>query len=232
MAFTDEQLFDVFMTPHLSRLFPRRALVNSENFPWLQTLSNDRSLDQKPDFFLCPASFYSPRTPNTATTLGGTLDAERKAVGGDFRFGVLADWRLRDAVCVFESKLKLTAKALGEVLIYHEWLGCSSRRAMLFDKTAFWLVESQGRVVTRFVEGAWTTLGSVDCIQEFFPLSPWDQIETVCEMLGVSFSDPLTSGRSSFLGAGGSGRVVRVLLRDGSAHARGHATCTQGGPAR
>jgi hypothetical protein len=222
VAFTDEQLFDVFMTPHLARLFPNRTVVNSENYQWLQTHANKRSLDQKPDFFVCNASFYAPRIPGVDTTKGATLDDARNVQGGEFRFGVPADWKLRDAIVIISSKMKLRPSALGEVLSWHQWLGGDKpRRALLFDTKKFQLIESDGRVVTQVVEGEWTAGGSLAYIQDFFPLSPWDAIEQVCSGLGVSAADPLSGGVSGFLGAGGSGRVISVLDKSDTRTRRG-----------
>lgn len=98
-------------------------------------------------------------------------------------------------------------------------------RGMLFNQTDFWLVEVQGPAVTQRIKAKWTDSGSMRLIQEFFPQGPWHGISDLCKHLKVKIADPFyfKSVTTAFLGAGGIGRVFRVVpdsmeLKDARLH--------------
>ena len=170
-----EELFDVFVTPFLHRLFRPRILVNSEFFCWVQT--GGKAL--KPDFFVVPhVGCYAKRLPkyNSKTTAfieevtnNLPADIENDVV---FRYGVLADWRLRNNVIVLSSKLRNSATGVGELLIYlHHIFGKEVSKGILFDRKSFQLIVATMDVITSRETSQWTTPGSVRKIQEFFAVS-------------------------------------------------------------
>ena len=104
---TDEKKFDIFMTRFLTDLFTPLALVNSEDFRWMRLHERASASDQdaKPDFFIAPVEFVDKKFPSSNTATSAERERERADAGGLFRFGVPANWRLRDFVRVLESKV-------------------------------------------------------------------------------------------------------------------------------
>jgi hypothetical protein len=110
-------------------------VVNSEDFPWLQTAG----ATQKPDLFVVPLWAYSTKTSNR----------QRHSHDETFRYGVLADHRLRDTCWILDANVSENGDgtAMGELVIYLQlisWARHVRARGMLFGPSKFWLVECQG----------------------------------------------------------------------------------------
>lgn len=216
-----EKNFDIYITSFLSSLFPSFAVINSEDFAWLRVKVDAESspLDAKPDFFIAPTECYEKKILKCDSKSATEREEMRKRYTQEknvsFRFGILADWRLRDSVYILESKFVALGNAeFGEIIVYLQKLGGMKRaRGMLFNQTDFWLVEVQGPAVTQRIKAKWSDPGSIRRIQEFFPQGPWHGVSELCKMLKVRIADPLyfQSKDTAFLGAGGIGRVFRVI---------------------
>jgi hypothetical protein len=197
-----------YMTPHFKDIFHEQGLcvINSEDHAWIKT----KGADQKPDIFLAPLWAYEVRKPKGERRLGEDES---------FRFGVLADNRLRDCVYILDAKLKCTPGALGELIIHSQHLAMNrgvycAGRAMLFGSTEFWLIETRGiHMISRMV-GQWTTPGSVECIRSFFTQLTWHAVPSLFTDYHVV--DPHLNKHcdTSFLGAGGFGRVIAVVASE------------------
>jgi hypothetical protein len=212
-----EREFCAFMTSPLELLFPDLTLVDSESFSWLCTSSNSK-LDQSPDFFLCESALYETRFPQTDTSMGALLASTRQTLPGDFRFGVIPDRRLYDSVYILDAKRKIKPADRGELITHLRWLGASKnhpRRGMLFDAEDFVLIEVDGPYYRQVIEGRFSTKGSLSCIREFFPPFRYS-LKEICNLAQVTLFDPKLHKAAScgFLGAGGSGRVFRVVSAD------------------
>uniref|UniRef100_A0A0K6S6F5 Protein kinase domain-containing protein n=1 Tax=Chromera velia CCMP2878 TaxID=1169474 RepID=A0A0K6S6F5_9ALVE len=206
----------------LSRVFEDSdmgVLVNSEDFVWLGPPEHPESR-KKADLFLCNPAVYAPRDPPKSDD--GT--SERS---DSYKFGVLADWDLRDSVgALFEAKKdeKPDNAALGELVNYAtklvEGLGQREKselvlRGAVFGRLEIWFAEFEEGVCSRIVKLKWTDEGSLQYARDFFApamKSPWMKtLGDIRKEAGVSFAhDKGQKGRGAFLGRGGFGRVFAV----------------------
>jgi hypothetical protein len=203
-AITSEQRCVHFMTPFLRDMFEGAVVVNSEEFPWLQT----QGQPQKPDLFVSHKWTYTSRT------LGDKV-GDRGQSDPAFRFGAIHDTRLYDSVYLLDCKLICTMKALGELIIHLQHQSDklpahSVVRGMLFGISEFMLVKVQGQELVERIVGTWTEPGSKACIAEFFPDLPWCGVDEICEQAGVEVDESSSDRSTAFLGAGSFGRVLRV----------------------
>jgi hypothetical protein len=184
------------------------VIVNSEDHhPWVETAG----AKQKPDLFAILSWMYERRIPNR----------DRGLVPVDYRYGVMADWQLRDCVHALDCKLEYSNEALGELIIHMQHLNFAPHvpiRGMLFSRTGFWLIECQGNELLSRLQGKWIQPGSVNCIRQYFKPSVWNQSQELCQFLRVKVADPLHNRSdlliTAFLGAGGNGRVLKVVPQD------------------
>ena len=103
-----------FLTPYLEEVFlgTGYSLVNSGEYDWLETSSNKRRHNQKPDLLRCHDSIYETRDPfstNDETLRNMRMDTDK--------FGVLKDWRLRRCIgATLEATLTSGGKGLAKLL--------------------------------------------------------------------------------------------------------------------
>ena len=207
LSLKDEHSLVKALTKRLEYIFEGLAVVNSEVFAWLVT--GVGHAPQKPDLFVCPASYYTKRIMR---------DTSKKTYPRGNRYGVISDERLYAEVALLDSKLDCNPCAFGELCIHLEHLGFkqqSPTRGMLFSRTEFWLLEQQKAIPLRFMKGLWTTNGSVAAIRMFFAktLQHSNSINNLCAKLNVCAIDPLLGEDydSGFLGQGAFGRVIQVM---------------------
>ncbi len=121
---------------------------------------------------------------------------------------------------LLDLKVNRNYQAFGEFCIHLEHLGADLKsspiKGMLFSKSEFALYEQQNGVPISYLSGHWNDNGSIHAIRTFFEsvLGPFGDIDTICSGLRVRAQDPqfFEGCVSGFLGQGGSGRVIRVLL--------------------
>ena len=193
--------FVAFITPFLIPCFPPGfVVVNSENHKWIDVKSGNKNNDLKPDVIGCHPAFYS------AETHDDEIDRDYSP-----KFGIIPHTCLYGSVFVGAAKLMATPTALGELLLYLEWIGFHSgreARGLLLSVHECQLVEVERKVVTRFCRVPWSAAGSLGFVQDFFasydiPMA--HTIDACCKEMKVDVAE----GRS-FLGRGGSGAVFKV----------------------
>ncbi|TDH66844.1 hypothetical protein CCR75_004833 [Bremia lactucae] len=207
-AFTNEALFDAFITPFFSEALANwnMVFVNSEQYAWLTQSTNEpRSTDLKPDGFVThPGMFRAKEKPN---------DNVAHPTDPTFRFGV-AEKDLFDCVILFESKLSLTSAAFGRVARYLQKLRPeASGSAILYDRHSFWMINSHASVVLKVQKAKWTDGGSESLFQNFIcaNMSPWiPRLTMACSLLGVKVVEG-----DAFLGRGTHGCVFKVIGEGG-----------------
>ena len=186
------------MTPFLRNVFAGAVVVNSEEFPWLQT----QGQAQMPDLFV------SHKWTNTSRAL-----RERGQSDHAFRFGAMYDIRLYDSIYMLDCKVSCTMTALGELIIHLQHQSDklpahSVVRGMLFGTSEIMLVKVQGQELIERITGTWTEPGSKACIAEFD--LPWCGVGEMCAQTGVEVDESSLDRSTAFLGAGSFGRVLRV----------------------
>ena len=187
------------VTPELEALLPvgsMQTLVNSEKHPWIET-GGEAKFFRKPDMFVVPSSFCFRRS-----------EAE----------GVLASWRLRDAVAVLlEAKLEAVNEVVGQLARAMEFL-CKNetvhltRYGVALLSTKFYVLEFSGYSVVKVEKCSWAGLGGRELLRKALSHSTmWSKaLANLCKGLAVQ---PTPNG---FLGMGAFGRVVKCTrLSDG-----------------
>lgn len=225
----DEKKFDLFLMPILARSIKPLVVVNSEDIPWLPS-SLKKKHAQKPDLFLLPGPLYKAREP-CAASQNAVIELSKHQPETAWRFGLPADPRFFRSVVVVETKLPdnqarmPTASNFGEALKYSACLrldpllqkdvfGQEPALVILVTPSVFWLIKvGPGGFVVSRERWKWEMPGSLAALQAFRPSDPWVDVESLCLSLGVKPVDPHydSSVDSAFLGAGGSGRVFRVI---------------------
>jgi hypothetical protein len=201
-----------FLTPHFERIFENLAVVNSEEYTWLQVSSETKRYNQKPDMFVCHGGMYQKREASKTTQETESLRTT------DFKFGVLSSWVLRDCIsATLEAKTRINKEAFGEVINYGRHLSLdhpepNDVRIVLFDKTEFWLVVFARGVCALVTKCAWNVGGSLKLLKDFAKASStWPEVlDSVCGKL-----DLVVAEGEAFLGHGSFGRVFRVFRREG-----------------
>lgn len=190
-----------FLTPFLGPCFPSSCvIVNSETCNWIDVESGLPKHNLKPDFEACHPAFYR--------------SAIRKdLVPREFvpRFGTIPHPCLYGSVFVGAAKVATTATALGELVVYLEWMCHHSKRealGMFASLKECQLLRIERKVTTRFCRVPWDAAGSLDFVRDFFssydiPLA--STIDACCAEMNVEVVEG-----SSFLGRGGSGVVFKV----------------------
>lgn len=217
-----------WFTPRLNRLVELAStqvdsplvLVNSERHGWVEDPS-PLGAPSKPDMFVCHPAFWK--------SIKSTGDTQYDS--GNFRFGVLAHWDLRDCVNVIvEWKCTIgfgDFSALGEGVEYARRIMhtddnsgvCLDKpmvritRVILADREKFFLVLCQHGVAGECVWGKWTDAGSEGAIVDFIKSGTsgrrWvDAISSLCFQFKVTLV--VNDNNPCFLGRGACGRVFRV----------------------
>lgn len=170
------------------------ALVNCEEYTWLEVPSADPKYDKMPDLLLCHPCFYESRPPSAARPPAEALRND------DFKFGVLEHKCLQDSVgAVFEAKVRIGANntTFGEVINYGRLLAVSGscsrqlqrvQRVVLFDKVEFWLFKFTAGVLASVIQCGWTTPGSRNLLVDFIShKSNWvTLLDAACTDLSVT----------------------------------------------
>jgi tRNA A-37 threonylcarbamoyl transferase component Bud32 len=217
----DEHEVIAFLTPHLADIFAGVGLVliNSEEYAWLKTSTgkNSELFKQKPDMLACHPAVYKREHASKAS------DHVQQRRQGNFKFGVLSDWYLRDGIAtVLEAKTESDNASFGEVINYGRRISAkldrpSSVRVIIFDKTEFWLASFKDGACFNVDKCNWVQQGSRQLLEKFANMrEPWLCIlDAVCLQLGVK---PVEG--EAFLGFGSYGRVFRVVKKKSSSSSR------------
>lgn len=221
----DEQELVAFFTPLLqavidevngqdAKVNTELVLVNCEEYAWLGTASETSRYDKKPDLIICHPAYIKEKPPSAAKPPAENLRTD------DFRFGVAANKCLNNSLAVLlEAKVTIgeNMQSIGEVINYGRLLAykipiSTTGRAVLFDKTQFWLFLFRGGALAQVIKCEWTTPGSRDLFKAFIShKSNWTQVlEAACAEFGVQ-----VASANSFLGYGAFGRVFRVRRLEG-----------------
>ncbi|RHZ31738.1 hypothetical protein DYB37_012372 [Aphanomyces astaci] len=198
-----EKAFDAFITPFFNTALANcdMVFVNSEHVAWLpQGPPLPPNTNLKPDGFAThPGMYHAKDAP---------MDHVHRPSEHVFRFGE-PEKQLMDCVVLFESKLRITDAAFGQVVQYLRRLfPTGSASAVLFDLRSFWLITSLKTVILRVEKAHWVDGGSKALFESFVSdhTSPWVRLLTrACSALGV---DVVEGG--AFLGRGAHGRVFKV----------------------
>ena len=207
-----------FMTPHLENLFCKSdvefSTFNSEEYKWIETSSETSNYNEKPDLLICHPAIVSLKPPFKSQDPLLNQMREEDA----FRYGVLADWRLRDAIgLTCEAKVCIDNAGFGEVINYGSHLcfgknGSISTRLILFDKTQCWLIGVVRGYVSEVNTFKWREGGSTALLRDFIRVTPLARI-----LSAASQHFGITVTTDSFLGAGAFGFVFRATRPDGRA---------------
>ncbi|RQM09283.1 hypothetical protein DD237_003546 [Peronospora effusa] len=173
-------------------------------YPWLP-----QSPNLKKNKYLKPSGFATHRGMYHAKP---EPEGQVHRPGEFFRFGV-AEEELFDCLILFESKLRISDAAFGQVVQYLQNL-CpeDSAYAILFDRQSFWLIKSYKTVVCSVQKAKWITKGSKSLFQNFISknTSPWvAYLTNACIALSVDVVEG-----DAFLGRGSYGRVFKVIGQD------------------
>ena len=186
----------------LQKLIPDRAVVSSEEFPWLQPPSDHSDDKQKPDVFIIHPALVESKT--------GKRESETK-------FGIPAHRSLYVGMGIIDFKLEKTNKALGELVVHVQNLEYNIRRSdgslvaetirsAFAHKGGILLLKFRGNCPYEGLKLGWTDEGGAGVIQDFFKeMNPTALVlnELLDEM-------KLNISTIPFLGKGGTGCVFRV----------------------
>lgn len=213
-SLSNEHQVVAFLTPVFEQVLGENLgiqVVNSEEYPWLVTRSDNTRYNQKPDNIFCHNAIYSTR--GAFETEDPTLLELRRARD---KFGVLTNWRLRDCIdATGEAKVRIDNAAFGEVVNYARHI-CYAEKApdrtkfVLYDKSQFWLISAVKGVISLVQTCGWCVPGSRQILKDFIYCgrSPWMKLlNSVCHKWALTVSS------DSFLGMGTFGRVFKVRLQ-------------------
>ncbi|KAF4143371.1 hypothetical protein GN958_ATG07437 [Phytophthora infestans] len=199
-----EDSFDAFITPYFTNALDSHdvVFVHSELYNSLpQSGFGNSNTAQIPDGFVTHRGMYHKEPePNDGVSRAGT----------SFRFGK-AIKALFDCLVLFESNITedLEGAPFGQVMQYIQHVfPKGSGNAVLFDRTAFWLIKSINGVVARVINATWVMGGSKALFRDFITenLSPWvTRLTAACSALNVEVVEG-----DAFLGRGAFGRVFKV----------------------
>jgi hypothetical protein len=194
LGFAKEHELVAWLTPKLAKLVPEsslQTLVNSEEYAWMETGSTARFF-RKPDLFLVPSSFW-----------------RKKTVTGDNK-GVLADWKLRDAVAVLVvAKMTALHEVIGQLVLGMRFL-CKDaplnllRYGVALLQSDFYVLEFRDADVVAVEKCAWSAPGGLGLLKKAFcHFTGWSvALAKSCSLLDVQLTP------NGFLGMGACGRVV------------------------
>jgi hypothetical protein len=216
-SFRDEHDFIKFMTPTLRDLCsPQLIFVNSEEYAWLESNKITNNI-QKPDGFYAPLWVFSKKTLTEAPFISRGQQANLDS----WYFGVPASTCLFDSLHIVDCKVTLSKRGYGEHLEHLQRLSGKCKGpayGMYFGVEGFSLSICAERFLVERIYAKWTDKGSKDLVRDFFcnHKCGWYGVLNLASELGVQIVDPLkfASADTAFLGAGGTGRVIRVVKDD------------------
>ena len=140
-------------------------------------------------------------------------------------FGKFVGWRNRESIhCVWEAKWEIDNDAFGEKCKYLQIAGedCTDHdgvalllKGILFDRDAFWMINSSGNSITDVMKCRWSMRGSKKLLIEFLQgPGVWEEAtNALCMRLGVNIVDYSNTEDklSAWLGTGANGRVFRLI---------------------
>jgi len=146
----------------------------------------DRSNLKKPNGFFVPVWAYEKKT----------LSVEKVQFSNrSWRFGSVPDRRLYEFTVIVDCRLACNFSDYGEHIIHLQYLnmGCPSKtvKGIYVHKLGFVLSFVTNGVLSLRICGNWTDGGAVKYIQDIlFNPTKWDQIENICNKLGIKIVDP------------------------------------------
>ena len=194
-----------FIVQRLEHIFPEKAVVCSEDFPWLPTPSKLKSSMQKPDVFVIHKAMYEERKPTSDKRM--------------IRFGIPSDRAFYNGMCIIDFKPKLSDKAFGELVFHVRNLQWNieqydsaellpTHKCALAHQKGIMLVTFRGPTVESVVDVLWDAGGSADAIRDFFNEFIHD-FAMVLDLLLCTMELKIPD-RGAFLGAGSTGCVFSV----------------------
>lgn len=183
-------------------------MVNSEEYAWLQTMSESTRYNHKPDNIFCHKAIYNSRVPFNTDDVN-LVQLRRD----DNIYGVLASWSLRDSIDVVgDAKMRIDNKAFGEVVNYARHISYQEgspihTKLLLYDQQEFFQVRATRGEIASVAKCRWDIAGSRGELARFIQegRSPWvELLIKACNHWGLE-AEP-----NSFLGKGAFGRVFKA----------------------
>ena len=234
-SFSNESDLVKWFEPRFRRLMDEASagvgfkmiLLNTQRHPWV--LCPQRGAPSRPDGVGIAAELASIRITD------GDLPYQNH---GDTNFGRLANWVVRDSI-EFVSQWKVGQsfnQGLGEGIEYHRRINSNfasdrqlqdSRKTtdlLVANEVGFYLVRCFDGDARSIYESRWDSPCSKHALLLFAGGRLWktprkriwkDATTKLCEKFHVKLVDPLP-GQDCFMGYGSSGRVFRVMRRDGA----------------
>jgi hypothetical protein len=196
------------MTPYLQAIFePRDIVVNSEDYKWVHTYSENKQNFMKPDFFVTLKGLMV-RQESSGMPYIKTLRNETEI---DYYFGKML-WEIRDCMRVLiEFKNKLALEHFGKLIIYLQHLSRDSKGCMYYgmlcDDTNIILASCCDSVICSRYDLKWTTPGSLAFVRTF--VSPQNQWMQLLNLSMLQLNVQLKSD-AAFLGMGRNGRAFGI----------------------
>jgi hypothetical protein len=204
------------------------VLVNTERHAYFKDPHG--GADTTPDMLVTHPAFFTWKLS----------DVDKIYATDGFLYGQGADWCLRDCwEVIIEWKTDIGTndfRALGEAIEYArrksfvkgkevaaDWSLIRFSRLMICDSKCFHLVLCDNSHATKCVYGEWVDPGSEQAVLDFivrgfqvdYMRRLWvDALQRVCIQFKVELKLPCETEPTCFLGAGGCGRVFRVVSQD------------------
>ena len=186
-------------------------LVNSDEYAWLCTTSNEAHCQMKPDMFSAFHGLIEYKKPYK-----GAPDPSNKL------YGKFRPWHCRESIhCIWDCKWNINA-AFGEKCKYlqvtgqgdvTDFNGRSLRlKGVLFDVTGFWMIKSVKNEIVQVMTCDWSQKGSYEHLLKFLRFSDFWKDGALAlaasydrQICDLSCQDDMLY--PACLGAGGNGRV-------------------------
>ena len=201
----EQELVDCILSK-LKNILKPRAVVSSENFPWLMISSNRLQDKQKPDVFITHRATFKKKNCSSRSSVLCGVPAHRAFYQG---------------LGIIDFKVKADNKAFGELVVHVEHLYANIRahssintlatvKCALASREGIWLVTFSGSTPINMIQMKWTDKGSACTLSSFFREE--NRTALILDELLVS----MKLEARSFLGAGATGCVFEVSPTDES----------------